>query len=623
MGQPLTWIVVLPLIGFLVNGLIGPRLGPRFVSAVGCGLPLLAFAIVLTCFVDLRARDAVFVETAYRWAMIGDRTFEISFFFDRLAAVMALIVTGVGSLIHIYSIGYMKDDEGYARYFAYLNLFLFFMLLLVLGRSLLVLFVGWEGVGLASYLLIGFWFDDPDKARAGTKAFITNRIGDAGFLLGMFVLYQAFGTLDMDRINAAFLGGATPVSAALVGVLLFIGATGKSAQIPLHVWLPDAMAGPTPVSALIHAATMVTAGVYLVARLAGVYMQAPEASALIATIGVATAFFAATIALVQTDIKKVLAYSTISQLGLMFVALGVGAYGVAIFHLCTHAFFKACLFLGAGSVIHAVSGEQDIRKMGGLARRIPITFVTFAIATGAIAGLPPLAGFFSKDEILWFAFASGRGGSTLLFVMAATTALLTAIYMFRLLWLTFFGRSRMDAATEHHVHESPWSMTGILIVLAALSTIGGFIPVPHFLEPILPLPPVTSGLEGFHTPIVVASIVIAFAGLAVAPLLFGRDSRLGEAIQSRFALLHRLLSGKYYIDEIYSALIGRPLYWISDRVFLRLGDRALIDGSLHSMAAFGRYSAAALGRVQTGQLQFYALLVLVGIVASLAWSWHG
>jgi NADH-quinone oxidoreductase subunit L len=623
MGQPLTWIVVLPLIGFLVNGLIGPRLGPRFVSAVGCGLPLLAFAIVLTCFVDLRARDAVFVETAYRWAMIGDRTFEISFFFDRLAAVMALIVTGVGSLIHIYSIGYMKDDEGYARYFAYLNLFLFFMLLLVLGRSLLVLFVGWEGVGLASYLLIGFWFDDPDKARAGTKAFITNRIGDAGFLLGMFVLYQAFGTLDMDRINAAFLGGATPVSAALVGVLLFIGATGKSAQIPLHVWLPDAMAGPTPVSALIHAATMVTAGVYLVARLAGVYMQAPEASALIATIGVATAFFAATIALVQTDIKKVLAYSTISQLGLMFVALGVGAYGVAIFHLCTHAFFKACLFLGAGSVIHAVSGEQDIRKMGGLARRIPITFVTFAIATGAIAGLPPLAGFFSKDEILWFAFASGRGGSTLLFVMAATTALLTAIYMFRLLWLTFFGRSRMDAATEHHVHESPWSMTGILIVLAALSTIGGSIPVPHFLEPILPLPPVTSGLEGFHTPIVVASIVIAFAGLAVAPLLFGRDSRLGEAIQSRFALLHRLLSGKYYIDEIYSALIGRPLYWISDRVFLRLGDRALIDGSLHSMAAFGRYSAAALGRVQTGQLQFYALLVLVGIVASLAWSWHG
>ena len=622
MGQ-LTWIVVLPLLGFLVNGLIGHRLGPRFVSAVGCGLPVLAFAIVVMCFVDLGTRDAALIETAYRWATIGDQTFEISFYFDRLAAVMTLIVTGVGSLIHVYSIGYMKDDASYARYFAYLNLFLFFMLLLVLGRSLLVLFVGWEGVGLASYLLIGFWFDDPDKARAGTKAFITNRIGDAGFLLGMFVLYQAFGTLDMDRINAAFLSGpVSAVSAALVGVLLFIGATGKSAQIPLHVWLPDAMAGPTPVSALIHAATMVTAGVYLVARMAGVYIQAPEASALIATVGVATAFFAATIAIVQTDIKKVLAYSTISQLGLMFVALGVGAYGVAIFHLCTHAFFKACLFLGAGSVIHALSGEQDIRKMGGLARRIPITFVTFAIATGAIAGLPPLAGFFSKDEILWFAFASDRGGSTLLFVMAAATALLTAIYMFRLLWLTFFGASRMDAATEHHVHESPWSMTGILIVLAVLSTVGGFIPVPHFLEPMLPLPPVISEAVVLHTPIVVASIAIAFGGLAVAALLFGRDARWREAIGERLAPLHRVLSGKYYIDEIYDALIGRPLYWISDRVFLRIGDRALIDGSLHSIAAFGQRSAAALGRVQTGQLQFYALLVLAGIVASLAWAWR-
>jgi NADH-quinone oxidoreductase subunit L len=624
MGQPLTWIVVLPLIGFLVNGLLGPRLGPRFVSAVGCGLPLLAFAIVLTCFVDLGARDAAFVETAYRWAMIGDRTFEISFYFDRLGAVMALIVTGVGSLIHIYSIGYMKDDESYARYFAYLNLFLFFMLLLVLGRSLLVLFVGWEGVGLASYLLIGFWFDDPDKARAGTKAFITNRIGDAGFLLGMFVLYQAFGTLDMDRINAAFLNGPVPaVSAGLVGVLLFVGATGKSAQIPLHVWLPDAMAGPTPVSALIHAATMVTAGVYLVARLAGIYMQAPEASALIAAVGMATAFFAATVALVQTDIKKVLAYSTISQLGLMFVALGVGAYGVAIFHLCTHAFFKACLFLGAGSVIHAVSGEQDIRKMGGLARRIPVTFVTFAIATGAIAGLPPLAGFFSKDEILWFAFASGRGGSALLFVLAAVTSLMTAVYMFRLLWLTFFGASRMDATTERHVHESPRSMTGMLVVLAILSAVGGFIPVAHFLEPMLPLPAVAPELEVFHTPIVVIAIVLAFAGLVVAAYLFGGGARRGEVIRDRFSLLHRVLAGKYYVDEIYHALIARPLYWISDRVFLRLGDRALIDGSLHSMAAFGRYSAAALGRVQTGQLQFYALLVLVGIVASLAWSWHG
>ena len=327
----------------------------------------------------LATGGAPLVETAYTWARIGERSFEIAFYFDRLSAVMALIVTGVGSVIHIYSIGYMHDDKSYARFFAYLNLFLFFMLSLVLGRSLLVLFVGWEGVGLASYLLIGFWFDDAANAAAGKKAFITNRIGDAGFLLGMFLLYWAFGTLDMDKINAAFTSGAAPVvSASLAGILLFIGASGKSAQIPLHVWLPDAMAGPTPVSALIHAATMVTAGVYLVARMSGLYLQAPEASMVVAVIGAATAFFAATIAVTQTDIKKVLAYSTVSQLGFMFVALGVGAYGVAIFHVYTHAFFKACLFLGAGSVIHALSGEQDIRRMGGLAKKIPVTFWTFA-----------------------------------------------------------------------------------------------------------------------------------------------------------------------------------------------------------------------------------------------------
>src|SRR6187399_1456921 len=449
-------MVALPLAGFLLNGLGGNVLGKRFVSFVGCGLPIIAFGVALQCLADLTAREGTpLVETAYAWTVIGGRSFEIAFYFDRLSAVMTLIVTGVGSLIHIYSIGYMKDDKSYARYFSYLNLFLFFMLLLVLGRSMLVLFVGWEGVGLASYLLIGFWFEDPDKARAGKKAFITNRVGDAGFLLGMFLLYQAVGTLDMQAIDAAFASGSPPaVSASLVGILLFIGACGKSAQIPLHVWLPDAMAGPTPVSALIHAATMVTAGVYMVARLSAIYLVAPEASFVIAVIGVATAFFAATIALVQTDIKKVLAYSTISQLGLMFVAIGVGAYGVAVFHVVTHAFFKACLFLGAGSVIHAMSGEQDVRKMGGLARRIPLTFWTFAIATAAIAGIPPLAGFFSKDEILWYALGSAHGGSPLLWLVAAATALMTAFYMFRLLWLTFFGSSRMTPEVEHHVHES-------------------------------------------------------------------------------------------------------------------------------------------------------------------------
>ena len=439
---------------------------------------------------------------------------------------MALIVTGVGSVIHIYSIGYMHDDKSYPRFFAYLNLFLFFMLSLVLGRSLLVLFVGWEGVGLASYLLIGFWFEDPVNARAGKKAFVTNRIGDAGFLLGMFLLYWAYGTLDMDKINAAFTSGAAPlVSASLAGILLFIGATGKSAQIPLHVWLPDAMAGPTPVSALIHAATMVTAGVYLVARMYGLYLQAPEASAVVAAIGAATALFAATVALAQTDIKKVLAYSTVSQLGFMFVALGVGAYGVGIFHVYTHAFFKACLFLGAGSVIHALSGEQDIRKMGGLAKRIPITFWTFAIATAAIAGIPPLAGFWSKDEILWNAFASSSGGSPILWAVMAATALMTAFYMFRLLWLVFLTPSRMEPEAEHHVHESPLSMTGVLMVLAAFSALGGFIALPHFLEPLLPMAKTPEALHHFETPLLVLSVGIAVAGLAGAWLIFGGGTR--------------------------------------------------------------------------------------------------
>jgi len=617
----LTLIVVLPLVGFLVNGLAGNRLGKAFVSVVGCGLPALSFVAAVMAFRELQAGGAPLAEVAFRWALIGDAPFEVSFYLDRLSAVMTLIVTGVGSLIHLYSTGYMKDDASYARYFAYLNLFLFFMLLLVLGRSMLVLFVGWEGVGLASYLLIGFWFEDPAKAQAGKKAFITNRVGDAGFLLGMFLIYTAVGTLEMDRVNAAFMGPELPaVSASLIGILLFIGATGKSAQIPLHVWLPDAMAGPTPVSALIHAATMVTAGVYLVARLSGVYLHAPEASEIVAVIGVLTAFFAATIAVVQTDIKKVLAYSTISQLGFMFLALGVGAYGVAVFHLYTHAFFKACLFLGAGSVIHAMSGEQDIRRMGGLARRIPVTFVTFAVATAAIAGLPPLAGFFSKDEILWFAFASEAGGAPWLWALASLTALLTAFYMFRLLWLTFFGQPRMDAETAHHVHESPWSMTGILVVLAFLSTVGGFVSIPHFLETMLPLPATDEHLHHLEMPLIVVAVLIGLAGLAAAAWLYGGDASRAARLAERFSGLHRLLSGKYYVDELYEAVLGRPLWWISDRIFLRLGDRALIDGTLHGLAGIARLGAAALARIQTGNLHLYVWLALIGIFALLWWS---
>ena len=619
----LTWIVVLPFIGFLLNGLAGNRLGKRFVSLVGCGLPVASFVIAVWAVARLLGGGAPLIETAFTWALIGSSSFEIAFYLDRLSAVMVLVVTGVGSLIHVYSTGYMKDDESYARFFAYLNLFLFFMLLLVLGRSVLVLFVGWEGVGLASYLLIGFWFEDPEKASAGKKAFITNRVGDAAFLLGMFLLFFAVGTLDMDRINAAFAGGVPAgVSASLIGVLLFIGATGKSAQIPLHVWLPDAMAGPTPVSALIHAATMVTAGVYMIARLSGIFVHAEFASQLVATVGVLTAFFAATVAVVQTDIKRVLAYSTISQLGFMFVAAGVGAYGVAVFHLVTHAFFKACLFLGAGSVIHAMSGEQDIRKMGGLAKKIPLTFATFAVSTAAIAGLPPLSGFFSKDEILWYAYGSSFGGSAWLLVMASLTALLTAFYMFRLLWLTFFGSPRMDEEVAHHVHESPWSMVGVLLVLAVLAAFGGFFSIPHFLEPLLPLPAIRPEAQAFHTPLVAIAIALGVGGLLLAAWFYGRGGARAERLKPAFAPLHRLLSGKYYVDELYDALLGRPLAWISDRVFLRIGDRFLIDGTLDGLAALASRSAGRLSKLQTGNLHLYAFLVLAGIVGALIWSWR-
>ena len=631
MPHTLALIALLPLVGFLLNGFFATALGrhrvtERAAGLIGSAFPLAAFALTIKAFLDLQAGGfAPIVEPLYRWALIGTSSFEIAFYFDRLSAIMTLVVTGVGSVIHIYSTGYMHDDKSFGRFFAYLNLFLFFMLLLVLGRSMLVLFVGWEGVGLASYLLIGFWFDDLTNAKAGRKAFITNRIGDAGFLLGMFLLYRAFGTLDMDTINAAFLSGtgaALLVPASVVGLLLFVGATGKSAQIPLYVWLPDAMAGPTPVSALIHAATMVTAGVYLTVRMSGIYMMAPEASQVIAVVGVLTAFFAATVALVQTDIKKVLAYSTVSQLGFMFLALGVGAYGVAIFHVVTHAFFKACLFLGAGSVIHALGGEQDIRKMGGLRTKIPLTFWTFAIATAAIAGIPGLAGFFSKDEILWYAFASAKGGAPWLWGMAALTALMTAFYMFRLLWLTFMGASRMSHEVEHHVHESPISMTGVLMLLALLSAGGGYIAIPHFLEPQIPLPPIVERLEHYEHTLRYVSIVLAFSGLGLAVFMFGGPASRPERIKQALLPVHRLLSGKYFVDELYERVIVKPLAWFSDVVLLRGSDQMLLDGSLNGLALLAQRTAGLLGRAQTGSLHLYALLVMVGIVGALLWSWR-
>jgi NADH-quinone oxidoreductase subunit L len=589
---------------------------------VDCRSP--RFAVTVALFLQLLADGQPRIETAYTWATIGETAFEIAFTFDRLSAVMALIVTGVGSLIHIYSTGYMKDDAGYARYFAYLNLFLFFMLLLVLGRSLLVMFVGWEGVGLASYLLIGFWFEDAEKARAGKKAFITNRVGDAGFLIGMFLLYNAFGTLDMDTINGQFLAGPVGVSATLVGVMLFIGATGKSAQIPLHVWLPDAMAGPTPVSALIHAATMVTAGVYMIARLNGIYLHAPEASMLIAWVGAATAFFAATIAVVQTDIKRVLAYSTISQLGFMFIALGVGAYGVAVFHLVTHAFFKACLFLGSGSVIHALSGEQDIRKMGGLAKqnsdhvrhlrdRDRRDRRLAAAVRLLLEGRDPLVRARQRTRRLGLADGAGgadRADHRVLHVPVAGADLPRA--------LAHGARGRAPRARVAAGDDQRADRAG--------GAVGGR---RLHCDPALPPAAAAGSAAGvamsmWHVPLVGLAIALSVAGLALALFLYRGDARRAEALRVRFAGLHRLLSGKYYIDELYDALIGRPLHWISDHVFLRFSDRAVIDGTLHGLAGLARGSGGVLARVQTGNLHFYVYLVLIGSFAALLWMWaHG
>ena len=480
----LRFIILLPLLGVVFHVFYGARAGRRAVNAIGPGVVLAAFLLAVAAFFQLPDGGAL-VDRMFPWITAGELHVDFALRVDALSALMILVITGVGFLIHVYSVGYMAEDADVARYFAYLNLFTAAMLVLVMAENLLLLFVGWEGVGLCSYLLIGFWYTDDEKASAGKKAFIVNRIGDAGFLLGLFVLFWGLGahgvwTLSFTDIqaNASVLSVGTVTA---VCVLLFIGATGKSAQIPLYVWLPDAMAGPTPVSALIHAATMVTAGIYLIARLHFLYAVSPAALALVAYIGAGTALFAATIALVQTDIKKVLAYSTVSQLGYMFLGLGVGAYGAAVFHLMTHAFFKALLFLGAGSVIHGMSDEQDITKMGGLRHTMPTTYWTFAVGCLAIAGVPLLSGFFSKDLILEEAYAAPHG-SVGLWLLGTLGAGLTAFYMFRLLFVTFWGETRAEPEVAHHIHESPSVMTGPLIVLAGLSVIGGYFSVPHFLE---------------------------------------------------------------------------------------------------------------------------------------------
>src|SRR5437773_2550675 len=499
------WLIpALPFAGFLLNGLFGSRAGKKFVSIVGplfSGLSAIAATIAVIQYHHAYPEGGRFVNVVYNWISSGGIGADLAFQLDPLSIVMLLVVTWVGFLIHLYSVGYMAHEEGYWRYFSYLNLFLAEMLVLVLGSSYLVMFVGWEGVGLCSYLLIGFYYDKEFAAAAGKKAFIVNRIGDFGFLVAMFLMFATFGSVDFAKVSSlAMRGMATPSIITAICLLLFLGATGKSAQIPLYVWLPDAMAGPTPVSALSHAATMVTAGVYMIARTDVLYLLSPTAMMVVAFIGALTALFAATIAVRQNDIKKVLAYSTVSQLGFMFIGVGVGAFTAGIFHLVTHAFFKACLFLGSGSVIHAMSGEQDIRKMGGLWKKIPVTAWTFAIATYAIAGFPPAAGFFSKDEILASAMANPyfpKPFNVAIWMVGTVAALCTAYYMFRLVFLTFAGSFRGTHEQEHHLHESPWTMWLPLVVLAFLSLVGGAIlgwPHHHFLAKWLA--PIFPNIEG-------------------------------------------------------------------------------------------------------------------------------
>ena len=611
----LRFIILLPLLGVVFHVFYGARAGRGAVNAIGPGVVLAAFLLAVAAFFQLPDGGAL-VDRMFPWITAGELHVDFALRVDALSAIMILVITGVGFLIHVYSVGYMAEDADVARYFAYLNLFTAAMLVLVMAENLLLLFVGWEGVGLCSYLLIGFWYTDDEKASAGKKAFIVNRIGDAGFLLGLFVLFWGLGahgvwTLSFTDIqaNASVLSVGT---VTLVCVLLFIGATGKSAQIPLYVWLPDAMAGPTPVSALIHAATMVTAGIYLIARLHFLYAVSPAALALVAYIGAGTALFAATIALVQTDIKKVLAYSTVSQLGYMFLGLGVGAYGAAVFHLMTHAFFKALLFLGAGSVIHGMSDEQDITKMGGLRHTMPTTYWTFAVGCLAIAGVPLLSGFFSKDLILEEAYAAPHG-SVGLWLLGTLGAGLTAFYMFRLLFVTFWGETRAEPEVAHHIHESPSVMTGPLIVLAVLSVIGGYFSVPHFLEAVFAHHPA-------HVSFVIRYLptLVGLAGIGLAYVLYVREPGRAERLGQQLAALHGLLLNKYYIDEIYQAVFVRPVLNASQWLW-QVWDTQVIDRLVNGTAQTADASGSALRLWQTGNVQTYALSFLAGAMLILGY----
>ncbi len=630
-------IVTLPLIGAALNGTVAAINAYRKKQIWGEKFAgILAFSTVATSFI--LSLHAVFIKmsglesiscTPYEWITTVGLKINLTFIIDHLSAVMLLVVTGVSAVIHFYSIGYMHGDESSVRYFAYLNLFVFAMLLLILGDSMPVMFVGWEGVGLCSYLLIGFWYKDEEKAIAGKKAFIVNRIGDFGFLLGIFLIFANIGSLTIAEVNEIFHhhNTMTPFWTNVAAICLLIGATGKSAQLPLYVWLPDAMAGPTPVSALIHAATMVTAGVYMVCRFHGLYLAAPVAMNIVLWVGVLTALFSATIALYQNDIKKVLAYSTVSQLGFMFMAAGAGAFVIAIFHLMTHAFFKACLFLGSGSVIHAMGGEQDIRYMGGLKKYMPATYITFLLATLAIAGFPPFAGFFSKDEILWNVFASEHGNK-IVWAIGAIAALCTAFYMFRLVYLTFFGKFRGTHGQEHHLHESPKTMTVPLMILGGLSVIGGWIGIPklltggtipnffhEFLEPAATkFGHVEIGHYSHATEFSLMgfSVIIAVVGWFIASSMF-RELKKELPDPKTYTGISKLLWNKYWVDEIYDTIIVRPLKYLSTNIFLNISDLKIIDGAADGSASGWRKVSSLFAFLQTGNIQAYGFYMIVGI----------
>jgi len=617
------WLIpFIPALSTLILALFGQKLPKKYVSLQACLAVFASFIISVISFIGLQASQetAPLVKNLFSWIESGKFKADLAFQFDPLTAVMCLVVTGVGFLIHVYSIGYMDHDPGYKRFFTYLNLFTFAMLILVMGENLVLMFVGWEGVGLCSYLLIGFWFEKHSASAAGKKAFIVNRIGDAGFLLGIMFILVNIGSTSFRAINGAVHhGDVTSGLATLIGILLFIGACGKSAQIPLYVWLPDAMEGPTPVSALIHAATMVTAGVYMVARMNLVYSLSSTATNIVAIVGALTAIFAATMALTQNDIKRVLAYSTISQLGYMFIACGVGAYSAGIFHLYTHAFFKSLLFLAAGSVMHALSGELDMRKMGGLRKYLPRTYPTFLIGAIAIAGVPFLSGFFSKDAILTSAFANGQ---YFVWVLGISGAILTAFYMFRLIFLTFHGEERIEPEAKKHLHESPPMMTTPLIILAFFSVVAGYVGLPvvfgknlnwfgNFLEPVIHSSHEAHLSLGAEWGLIGISVAVAFAGIAIAYLFYLKSPQIPHTLVSRFPFIYKLLYNKYYVDELYNATIVNPMVRGSEFVYKNF-DLAVIDGAVDGAGNTANFFGKILSYFQTGLIKDYALIFLLG-----------